>query len=122
MEVHESEEMYLETILRLKERSANVRSIDVATELGFSRPSVSKAVGLLKNKGYITVDQDGGVIHLTAEGKEKAEKVFERHQIITELLMRTGVPADIAEDNACRVEHVLTDECFEYLKNAAKKS
>ena len=116
MEIHESEEMYLETILRLHKRSANVRSIDVASELNYSRPSVSKAVGLLKQKGYITVDQDGGAIHLTLEGKAKAEKVFERHQVITNLLMRTGVPAEIAEDNACRIEHVISDDCFEYLK------
>lgn len=122
MEIHESEEMYLETILRLQKSSANVRSIDIASELNYSRPSVSKAVGLLKQKGYIIVEREGGAIRLTSEGKAKAEKVYERHQIITELLMRTGVPEDIAEDNACRVEHVLTDECFEYLKNAAKKS
>ena len=122
MEIHESEEMYLETILRLQKSSANVRSIDIASELNYSRPSVSKAVGLLKQKGYIIVEREGGAIRLTSEGKAKAEKVYERHQIITELLMRTGVPEDIAEDNACRVEHVLTDECFEYLKKAAKKS
>lgn len=115
MEIHESEEMYLETILRLHKRNGNVRSIDVASELSYSRPSVSKAVGLLKSKGYITVDGDGA-IHLTEEGRDRAEKVYERHRVITELLIKTGVPAEVAEDNACRIEHVISDECFEYLK------
>ena len=120
MEVHESEEMYLETILRLRERSSNVRSIDIATELNYSRPSVSKAVGLLREKGYITVEQDGA-IRLTAEGKARAEKVFERHRVITKLLMLTGAPEELSEDNACRIEHVVSDDMFEYLKKYLEK-
>ena len=120
MQVHESEEMYLETILRLKERSSTVRSIDIATELGFSRPSVSKAVGLLQQKGYITVEQ-GGAIRLTSEGKAKAESVYERHLAITKLLMLAGAPEELAEDNACRIEHVISDELFEYLKKFLDK-
>ena len=121
MEIHESEEMYLETILRLHKRNGNVRSIDVASELSYSRPSVSKAVGLLKSKGYITVDGDGA-IHLTEEGRDRAEKVYERHRVITGLLIKAGVPAEVAEDNACRIEHVITDECFEYLKKRIENS
>ena len=120
MKVHESEEMYLETILRLKESSTNVRSIDVATELGFSRASVSKAVGLLQQKGYITVEH-GGAIRLTVEGKAKAENIYERHQVFTKLLMATGAPKELCEDNACRIEHVVSDDMFEYIKNYLKK-
>lgn len=120
MEVHESEEMYLETILRLREKSSNVRSIDVATELGFSRPSVSKAMGLLQQKGYITVEQ-GGAIRLTSEGKAKAESIYERHLAITKLLMMTGAPEELAEDNACRIEHVISEEMFSYLKKYLNK-
>lgn len=120
MQVHESEEMYLETILRLSERSATVRSIDVATELGFSRPSVSKAVGLLQQRGYITVEH-GGAIRLTGEGRVKAESVYERHRVITKLLTLTGAPEELAEDNACRIEHVISDDMFDYLKKYLDK-
>ena len=120
MEVHESEEMYLETILRLCEKSANVRSIDVAEELGYSRPSVSKAVGLLQSKGYIVVAN--GSIRLTKEGKERAENVYERHQVLTKLLMKMGAPQSLAEDNACRIEHVVSEELFGYVKDYLEKN
>ena len=121
MIVHESEEMYLETILRLKAHSGNVRAVDVASELGYSRASVSVAMGNLQKKGYIIVE-DGGSISLTKEGKEKAENIYERHRVITELLMRTGAPQELAEENACRIEHVITEEMFEYIKKFGKNS
>ena len=121
MIVHESEEMYLETILRLKSRGGNVRAVDVASELKYSRASVSVAMGNLQKKGYILVEE-GGSIRLTKEGKEKAENIYERHQVITELLMRTGAPLELAEDNACRIEHVITEEMFEYIKKFGKNS
>lgn len=120
MEIHESEEMYLETILRLCERSANVRSIDIAEELNYSRPSVSKAVGLLQSKGYIAVD--GGSIRLTPTGRERAEMVYERHQVLTKLFMKMGAPKSLAEDNACRIEHVVSEEMFGLIKNYLEKN
>ena len=120
MEIHESEEMYLETILRLSDRSANVRSVDIAEELGYSRPSVSKAVGLLQSKGYIVVEY--GSIRLTKEGKERAEKVYERHQVLTKLFMKMGASKELAEDNACRIEHVVTEELFGYVKDYLEKN
>ena len=120
MEIHESEEMYLETILRLCEKSANVRSIDVAEELGYSRPSVSKAVGLLQSKGYIIVD--GGSIRLTGEGRERAEGVYERHKTLTELFIKMGASKELAEDNACRIEHVVSEEMFGLIKDYLEKN
>ena len=120
MKIHESEEMYLETILRLCEKSANVRSIDIAEELGYSRPSVSKAVGLLQSKGYIVVD--GGSIRLTATGRERAEGVYERHKVLTELFIKMGASKELAEDNACRIEHVVSEEMFGLIKNYLEKN
>lgn len=110
----------LSLILRLKAQSSNVRAVDVATELGYSRASVSVAMANLQKKGYIIVEE-GGSLRLTKEGKEKAEKIYERHRVITELLMRTGAPQELAEDNACRIEHVITEEMFEYIKKFGKK-
>ena len=120
MQIHESEEMYLETILRLCDKSANVRSIDVAEELGYSRPSVSKAVGLLQSKGYIVVEY--GAIRLTPEGKERAERVYERHRVLTKLFVKMGATEELAEDNACRIEHVVSEEMFGYIKNYLEKN
>lgn len=112
----ESEEMYLETILLLSKKSANVRSIDVAGELGYSKPSVSRAMGLLTNKGYIRIGA-GGEILLTKEGKDRAEDIYERHTVITKLLEKVGASIDVAEENACRIEHVITPELFEIIKD-----
>ena len=112
----ESEEMYLETILLLKQKSANVHAINVAEELGYSKPSVSYALKSLVSKGYLTIGQDG-VLHLTEEGKNKAEGIYERHTVITKLLEITGASHEIAEENACRIEHVITPELFEVLKS-----
>lgn len=115
----ESEEMYLETILLLKQKSANVHAVNVAEELGYSKPSVSRGMGLLTQKGYITIGS-GGEILFTEEGKKKAEGIYERHTVITKLLEITGADREIAEENACRIEHVITPELFEILKKFVK--
>lgn len=115
----ESEEMYLETILLLKQKSSNVHAVHIAEELGYSKPSVSRGMGLLVKRGYITVTQSGE-INFTAEGKAKAEGIYERHTVITKLLEMAGASREIAEDNACRIEHVITDELFGILKKYAE--
>lgn len=115
----ESEEMYLETILLLKQKSANVHAIHVAEELGYSKPSVSRGMSLLIQKGYITIGNSGEIL-FTEEGKAKAEGIYERHTVITELLEMTGADRALAEENACRIEHVITPELFEILKKFVK--
>ena len=116
----ESEEMYLETILLLKQKSANVHAVNIAEELGYSKPSVSRGVNLLLKKGYISIG-NSGEINFTAEGKEKAEGIYERHTVITALLEHTGASREIAEENACHIEHVITEELFDVLKKFVKK-
>ena len=111
MALHESAEMYLETIYQLSKKLSGVRSIDLAEAMGYSKPSISRAVGLLKLGGYLTVDEDGFLI-LTDSGRETAEKVFERHTILTKGLMSLGVPEKTAAEDACKIEHVLSDETF----------
>jgi Mn-dependent DtxR family transcriptional regulator len=118
MKYHESQEMYLETILLLKKQNGCVRSIDIATELDYSRPSVSRAVSLLQKNGYITV-QKNGEIDLTQAGVDKANEIYERHRVITALLIKVGADEQTAEENACRIEHVITPELFETLKKFA---
>lgn len=120
MLVRESEEMYLETILVLKRQSANVRAIDIANDLGYAKSSVSRAVNLLVSKGYITIDKSG-LISLTASGETKASDIYERHRVITKLLMSMGADKELAEENACRIEHVISPELFVLLKNYASK-
>lgn len=115
MQLQESGEMYLETILILSEKMPNVRSIDVVEYMNFSKPSVSRAVGLLKNGGFITVDASG-FIKLTDVGYELASKIYERHRILTELLTRLGVDEQTASNDACRIEHVISDETFDAIK------
>ena len=112
---NESQEMYLETILRLKKKKGSVRSIEIAEEMGFSRPSVSRAVGIMKDDGFIVVAKDG-LIELTESGRKKAENVFLRHNILTDALVKMGLERLAAEENACRVEHVITEEAFEAIK------
>ena len=110
--MYESGENYLETIWMLKNRNGNVRSIDIARELGFSKPSVSRAVGLLKQAEYISIDENGS-ISLTEKGMEEATRIYERHTILTEFFMKTaGVSREIAEDDACRAEHIISNETF----------
>ena len=119
MNLHESAEMYLETIYVLSQKGA-VRSIDVAEEMGYSKPSVSRAVGLLKKGGYLTVDGTGGLI-LTEIGIEKAKSVFERHTVLTEFLSKLGVSSVTASDDACKIEHVISAETLDAIKKFTKK-
>lgn len=115
MHLQESGEMYLETILILSQQQAQVRSLDVAEYMGYSKPSVSRAVGLLKKGEYLVVDQDG-YLHLTENGLEIARKIYERHTTITELLVSLGVEREIAAQDACKIEHVISDTTFSALK------
>ena len=115
MHIQESGEMYLESIYRLLQTQSHVRAIDVGEYMGYSKPSVSRAMGLLKKGEYISVDNDGSIT-LTESGKAVAEKIFERHTFITELLVRLGVSKEIAADDACKIEHVISDESFEAIK------
>ena len=115
MSLQESGEMYLETILILSQKLSGVRSIDVCEEMGYSKPSVSRAVGILKNGGYITVDHDG-YITLTDEGRNVAEKTYERHRVLSGFFRSIGVSDEIASEDACKIEHDISDETFEALK------
>ena len=115
MSVHESGEMYLEAIHVLKKTNGFVRSIDVSEYLGYSKPSVSRAMGILRNGEYITVDKDGG-ISLTQKGQEIAEKIYARHTLLTKLLIHIGVSEETAAEDACKLEHAISDESFEALK------
>lgn len=115
MHLQESGEMYLETIYILTKKNHDVRSLDVAKYMNFSKPSVSRAVGLLKQGEYITVDQEG-YLHLTAMGEEIAAKIYERHMLLTEFLMRLGVDRETASADACKIEHDISDKSFEAIK------
>lgn len=120
MVVNESAENYLETILMLSKQLPVVRSVDVANELGFKKSSVSIAMKNLREKNHITVT-DAGYIYLTESGKEIAEMIYERHELLTSWLMRLGVPQEIASEDACKVEHVLSKESFEAIKKIASE-
>ena len=120
MSLQESGEMYLETIYILSKESDCVRSLDVAEYMGFSKPSVSRAVSLLKKGEYITADARG-YLHLTEAGKEVAEKMFERHTLLTNFLEKLGVPNDTASRDACKMEHHISEETFLAIKNHAEK-
>ena len=120
MRTHESEEMYLETILLLREKQPSVHAIDIAGELGYAKSSVSRAVGLLLNKGYIVINE-ADEITLTESGYAKATDIYERHRVITSLLMKMGADEKLAEENACRIEHVITSELFDIMKKFIKE-
>ena len=120
MALQESGEMYLESIYVLSRKMSAVRSVDVCEYMGFSKPSVSRAVGLLKDGGYITVDNDGHLL-LTPLGIEVAEKMYERHTTLTKFLVTLGVDESIAADDACKIEHHISDESFAAIKNFALK-
>ena len=120
MKIQESAENYLETILLLKNKKNEVRSIDIANELGFSKPSISRAVSLFKQEGYITVDEHG-IISLTEAGLNIAKSVSERHKILTEFLVSIGVNNKTASEDACRIEHVISEETFNKIKGQLKK-
>ena len=115
MGIHESGEMYLETIHVLQKKNGTVRSVDISEHMGYSKPSVSRAVGLLKNGGYITVDKDG-YISLTQSGLETANKIYERHTVLSTMLTLLGVDAETAAEDACRLEHAISDQSFEAIK------
>ena len=114
--LNESAENYLETILILSKKLPVVRSVDIANELGFKKPSISVAMKNLRNKDYITVT-DAGFIYLTDSGKEIASMIYERHQLISSLLVQLGVPKDIAVKDACKIEHVISQTSFDAIKN-----
>lgn len=116
MSIHESGEMYLETIHVLLKKNGLVRSVDVSEHMGYSKPSVSRAVGLLKKGGYILVDKDG-YITLTDAGIQVAETIYERHTFLSRLLIQLGVSAETAAEDACRLEHAISDESFHAIKN-----
>ena len=120
MALQESGEMYLETIYVLSKKSPCVRSIDVGEHMGYSKPSVSRAVGLLKNGGYINVDASG-YITLTDVGAELAEKIFERHTVLSNMLIALGVDPNTAAEDACRIEHVISDNSFLAIKKYLEK-
>ncbi len=120
MHLHESAEMYLETIYVLTEKSTAVRSIDVAEHMGYSKPSVSRAVGLLKKGGYLVMAKDG-CLSLTDEGKLAAKKIFERHTVLSRFLELIGVSDDVAAKDACKIEHVVSDETIAAIKNYIEK-
>ncbi len=120
MRLQESGEMYLESIYVLQRKNGRVRSLDVAEHMGFSKPSVSRAVSHLKAACYITVDKEG-YITLTEEGRAIAEKIFERHTVLSALLARLGVSEETAALDACRIEHAISDETFLAIKEAIKR-
>lgn len=117
--IHESGEDYLETILVLKKRNGKVRSIDIANELNFSKPSVSRATSILKTNGFITIEN--GNIELTSKGAEIAEKTYEKHVLFTKFLKHIGVDEKTASEDACRIEHAISEKSFECLKAFIKE-
>ncbi len=117
MTIQESAEMYLETILKLSLSRPIVRSIDVAHDMGFSKPSVSRAIKNLKENGYIAVDADTGSLTLLPEGERIAKTIYERHTVLTEYLERIGVDPVTAQEDACRIEHVISDESFRAIQH-----
>lgn len=120
MILQESGEMYLETIYILSKKSTSVRSVDVGEYMGYSKPSVSRAVGLLKSGGYVVADSDGH-LSLTEAGLEIAEKMYERHTMLTGFLVKLGVDEETASEDACKIEHYISDRTFEAIKQHAAK-
>lgn len=115
MSLHESGEMYLEAILVLSQKNGFVRSVDVGEYLGYSKPSVSRGMGILRSGGYVEMGKDGGLT-LTQAGREIAERIYERHTLLSRLLIRLGVPEGTAIADACKMEHAISDESFQALK------
>lgn len=120
MQLQESGEMYLETILVLSRKNPFVRSVDISAEMGFSKPSVSRAVGLLKDGGYIEIDSSGHIA-LTDKGRQKAEQIYERHSVLSDMFIKLGVSSVTAEEDACKIEHIISDETFEAIKRHINK-
>ena len=120
MAIQESGEMYLETIYILSQKSKSIRGIDIGDYMGFSKPSVSRALGLLKDEGLIRKDADG-FITLTKAGEILAKRIYERHTVLTKLFMNLGVDQETATDDACRIEHYISDKTFEAIRDHMKK-
>ena len=120
MPMQESGEMYLETIYVLSQKTSQVRAIDIGEHMGFSKPSVSRALGLLKDEGLVFTD-DRGFVNLTEEGEKKASGIYERHQVLSKLLMNLGVDEETATEDACRIEHYISDKTFDAIKAHMKK-
>ena len=116
MHLQESGEMYLESILVLSKKNNYIRAIDICEYMGYSKPSVSRALGLLKDGGYVVSDKNG-YLALTEVGKDVAEKIYERHTQLCDFLQRLGVSPEVATEDACKIEHVISDEVFEAIKN-----
>ena len=120
MNLQESGEMYLETILILSQQNPNVRSIDICDYMGFSKPSVSRAIGLLKNGGYVNMDKDG-YLTLTELGSNVPHKMYDRHKLLTRFLVSLGVEEEIASQDACKIEHHISDQSFNAIKKSMEK-
>ena len=120
MKIQESAENYLETILMLEQSKGRVRSIDIAVELGFSKPSVSVAMKQLRENGYVEMDEEG-FLTLTPKGMEIAERIYERHVVLTDMLIALGVEEETAREDACRIEHDLSDVTFERIKEHMRR-
>ena len=118
MHLQESGEMYLDTIYVLSKEGKSVRAIDVGEYMGYSKPSVSRAMGLLRSGGFITVD-GAGTISLTEAGEEIAQKIYDRHTVLTEMLVRLGVDRETAAEDACKIEHDISDTTFEAIRKFA---
>ena len=119
MHIQESGEMYLETILILSKQGGKVRSVDVGEYMGFSKPSVSRAIGILKQGGYVEMEKDGNLL-LTENGRQVAEKIYERHTLLTDYLISIGVERQTAAEDACKIEHDISDASFEAIKRHAE--
>ena len=120
MALQESGEMYIEAIYVLSQKSSNVRSIDVGEYLGYSKPSVSRAIGVLKNEGFVETN-DSGYLVLTKEGKLLGKRIYERHTILTQILINLGVDEKTASEDACRIEHYISDKTFNAIKKHLKQ-
>ena len=120
MHLQESGEMYLESILVLSKKNNYVRAIDICEYMGYSKPSVSRALGLLKDGGYVISDKNG-YLSLTESGKDVAEKIYDRHTQLCDFLQRLGVSPEVATEDACKIEHVISDEALEAIKNHVNK-
>ncbi len=121
MKLHASGEDYLEAVLMLHKKQGMVRSIDLARHMGYSKPSISHAVGILRDGGFLTVDEDG-FLHLTNIGQEVAERIYERHRFFTQWLVGAGIDPETAEQDACRMEHTISQKSFEQIRDAYKQS
>ena len=120
MKIHASGEDYLEAVLMVQKEKGMVRSVDLARHMGYSKPSISHAVGVLRNGGFLMMDKDG-FLHLTDVGQEVAEKIYERHQFFTQWLLDAGIDPETAEQDACRMEHTISQKSFEQIRNAYQK-